>query len=278
MKKVLIILALAICSPTLLMSQAKHNNCYGHFNFRGNSLLLPYCARLVGNVPKMIVGAQIGYREGSEGVKKMVNNGTFEKEMENRLQGYYQWVRPTVMYDIHVPSWALYENENKIATEGPDWWRCLLLGDFKHNYNCSVGYTLGWRSYDIPFGMKVGVDYEWRGLCVTEGELAGLHKTSGIVPTATLNWFPLGNGFERNHGWNVVVEGGVSYVKNLTYNDPLQLGKTAVNDGLRGVVAIGYDAVNYLSIRYEWDCYNYFNLPNTTSRMNSLMFTFGHGF
>ena len=260
------------------MSQSNPGGWHGGFVVRGNSLLLPFCANRLGQIiPGSIVMKQLEEEENSE--LYVPSRVKFEYEKYQRLPGYFKWIYPTVMYDIHVPHWALYADDNEIATQGPDWWRCLLFGDFKHNYNCALGYSLGYRSFYTPFGIDVAVNYEWRGLCVTEGTMAGLHRTSGVVPTVMLNYSVLGNRFERTHGWNIVLEGGVSYVKNLTYNDPLQLGKTAVNDGLRYVVAIGSNfSVNYWSIRYEWDRYNYFNVPNTSSRMNSLMLSFGHRF
>lgn len=42
MKKVWIILALALCYPSLLICQVNHSVWYGDFDLRSNSLLLPH--------------------------------------------------------------------------------------------------------------------------------------------------------------------------------------------------------------------------------------------
>mgnify|MGYP006916066213 CR=1 FL=1 len=261
MKKVLVILALALCYPTLANCQINHNVWYGDFEVRSNSLLLPACANLVDG---FINGFVVGYHAGYNGEK--VNLSELE------YTSYYKWLKVSPAYDIHVPKWKLYDANGEIPTQGPDWWKCLLFGDFRHNYNFSLGYSLHWRSYDIPFGANFGVNYEWRGLYVKEGELAGFHKTSGVVPSATLSWFVLGNNFEREYNWNIVAEAGASYVKTLFYNNPLQLGKDKVNSGWRGLAAIGFKYNrDCFFLRYEMDFYDYFNLPQTRTRMNNMM-------
>ncbi|MBR3709977.1 MAG: hypothetical protein IKM99_03330 [Bacteroidales bacterium] len=286
MKKLFVFFTLALCFPLVLVGQNKHNLFYGQFEVRGNSVLLPAFAGLFNVIPYSIAGAKEGAREGEEAYKqgKDINaedflNEEFAKEVLAESSKYDRWMHVSPMYDIHLPKWSMSNADGSIAMQGPDWWRCLLFGDFKHNYNCSVGYSLGWRSYVIPFGAKFTLGYEWRGLCVTEGELMGLHRTSGIVPSATVNWLLLGNHFERRKGWNIVLEGGVSYVKNLTYNDPIQMGNTAVNDGLRGIAALGYKrGTSLVSIRYEFDSYDYFNIPDVHTRLNSLMLSFSSMF
>lgn len=265
MKKALIILALALCYPSLSNCQVNHSVWYGNFDVRSNSLLLPISVNLVSYA---INGGVVGWQAGGAGEPITTELVLARLPFTN----YYRWLKVTPAYDIQVPKWRLYDANEEIPTQGPDWWKCLLFGDFRHNYNFSLGYSLHWRSYDIPFGANFGVNYEWRGLCVKEGELAGLHKTSGVVPSVTLSWFVLGNNFEREHNWNIVVEGGASYVKTLFYNDPVQLGKDKVNSGWRGIVAIGYKIRrDCFFIRYEWDCFDYFNLPQISSQMNNMV-------
>ena len=258
-----VILALTLCYPSLSNCQVNHSEWSGNFNVRSNSFLLPVCVNLVS---QSISVAIAGFKTGIMDVYDERLRG------EVQLSHYYRWLKVTSDYDIHVPRWRVYDANRELPTQGPDWWKCLLFGDYRHNYNVSVGYSLHWRSYDIPFGANFGVNYEWRGLCVKEGELAGLHKTSGIVPSANLSWYVLGNDFEREHNWNIVAEVGASYVKMLFYNDPLQLGKDKVNSGWRGLAAIGfkYGRVCYY-LKYEMDFYDYFNLPQTHTRMNNLV-------
>lgn len=265
MKKVLIIIALTLCYPTLSICQVNHSVWYGNFDIRSNSLLLPISVYLVNNA---INGAVVGYQAAKNGEQFTI------ELVQKRLPftKYYRWVNLTSVYDIHIPKWKLYDADGEIPVQGPDWWKCLLFGDYRHNYNVSLGYSLHWRSYDIPWGVNFGVNYEWRGLYVKEGELAGLHKTSGIVPSVSLSWFVLGNNFERENDWNIVAEVGASYVKSLFYNDPLQIGKDKVNGGWRGLAAIGYKyGRNSFFLKYEKDFYDYFNLPQIHTQMNSLL-------
>lgn len=286
MKKILITIALVLCYPYLSNCQTNHNVWYGQFEVRGNSLLLPTCAGLVNSIPNAIIGGQVGAEMGEEAYLKGEEltiedylDGDFWDEVNRRLYDYNKWLRVSPSYDIHAPRWSLDIADDQMALQGPDWWRCLLFGDFKHNYNCSVGYSMGWRSNVIPFGAKIALNYEWRGVCVTEGDLTGLHRTSGIVPSFIWDWLILGNAVERRSGWNLIVESGVSYVKNLTYNDPLQLGKTAVNDVIRVIQGFGFKYGTWLcSIRYEGDCNNYFNLPDTRTNLNSFVLSFGSMF
>lgn len=257
MKKLLIVFSLLLCFPSISICQIKHGYWSGHFSCRGNSYILP-------SMPNLVIGLVV------KGI------GDYKTDDEFAFSPFYRWMQTHPEFDIHVPSWTLEDANGKIATQGPVWWRCLLLGDYKHNYNFSLGYSLCWRSLDIPLGAKVRLGYEWRGLCVTEGELEGLHKSSGIVPAFAVDWFVLGNDFEREKNWNIFVEPGVSYVKNLTYNDPLQHGMGILNDGWRASVAVGVHQSPGLCLllRYEWDCYNYFNLQHTSSRLNSLILSY----
>lgn len=185
---------------------------------------------------------------------------------------YYRWISPIEEYDFHIPNWRMDNAE----TKGPYWWRCLLTGDFYHNYNVSVGYSLRWRSFDLPIGIRIGLSYEWRGLCVEDGMLRGLHRTSGLVPSVGVNWRVLGLDFEREHNWNLLLECGTSYVKVLTYNDPCGLGSEAANSGYRGAVSLGVilDTWQY-SLRYEWDCYDYLNVPGYGTHLQNLVLMVG---
>ncbi|MBQ6306045.1 MAG: hypothetical protein IJK78_05735 [Bacteroidales bacterium] len=259
MKKVLIILALALCYPSLLNCQVNHSVWYGDFEVRSNSFLLPVCVNAATGVVQVFTLIDLEEVE-------------IKPESLNGFNKYWKWLAVSPSYDIHVPKWRVYGPDGEIPTQGPDWWRCLLFGDFRHNYNFSLGYNLHWRSYDIPFGANFGVNYEWRGVCIKEGDLAGLHKTSGVVPSATISWYVLGNDFERKHKWNIVAKGGASYVKTLFYNDPLLMGKDKVNGGWRGVLAIGF-SINRtaLMFKYEWDCFDYFNNSQINTKMNNLV-------
>lgn len=274
MKRIFIVLVMVLGFPIWSNCQIKHNVWYGHFEVRSNSFLLPTCVNVVNSSIRHFAIVNY-YRTRYEYAKW--NGRAFDAlhMMTYNKHDYYKWFFVSSAYDVHAPKWKLYDADRDIPTQGPDWWKCLLFGDFRHNYNFSFGYSLHWRSYDIPFGANFGVNYEWRGLYVKDGELAGLHKTSGIVPSANLSWYVLGNDYEMEHHWNVVVGTGTSYVKTLFYNDPLHFGKDKLNSGWRGNVSLSYkDLVFCYSFKYEWDFYNFFSIPNAGSRLNSVLITF----
>lgn len=198
---------------------------------------------------------------------------------------YDRWICPMFEYAEPGPIWAavfpnsvlqvLEEGGEKVHTKNPRWWTPFLWGDFSRNYTALVGYTLKYRARDIPFDVNIGVNYEWRGLCVAEGGLAGLHRSSGVVPSIGLSWrIGEGNVAEREFrpGF-LLVDGKVSYLKTLYYNDPLQLGNNALNDGIRFSVgvAVGDKAGSVIGVKYELDCFDYFNLPNISFKQGKLM-------
>ncbi len=137
MKKIFVILALVLCYSNVSNCQVNHSVWYGDFEVRSNSFLLPVSVRAIEGVALSFL--------------------LFDEDMEirhdsyNGLSKYWKWLAVNPFYDIHVPKWRLYDANGEIPTQGPDWWKCLLFGDFRHNYNFSVGYSLHWRSYDIPF-------------------------------------------------------------------------------------------------------------------------------
>lgn len=252
-------------------SQARHGIWQGHITVRGNSLLIPEGSKFLFD---MVAGFESGWKMTRLGMGDKVHSENAIFGAMTATSKTVRWIYPTFEYDFHIPNWAMSDASGDIDLQGPYWWRCLLTGDFRHNYNLSLGYKLSWRSLDIPFGINFGASYEWRGLCPTDGALKGLHKTSAIVPAASISWRVLGLDFEREEGWNIVLEGGASYAKVLTYNDPFSLGKDAVDSGWRGVLSFGVSYSRTIwSLRYEWDTYNYFNIPNVETRLQNLVFS-----
>lgn len=242
-------------------AQIRSNIWQGHINIRGNSMLPWY---------------------GSNALSFFGFGNPF----------YMRWIHPIPEYDFHIPNWSMQQDGEKMQLSGPYWWRCLLSGDFRHDYNFSLGYTLYWRSLKIPFNAQLGLNYEWRGVCIDEGALAGLHKTSYIVPSMGVTWRVLGTEIEREDNMNILLGFTASYVAPMTYNDPLLLGSNAVNGGFRFGVSLGYlgmglledsdifsdnsgKAKTIISLRYEWDTFNYFNIPEVSGKLGNLVLTFG---
>ena len=253
MKKVRVLAIMAFMMfAAVAPAQVSHGRWSGNFNVGGNSLLTP-------RIPDMVYGAVKGYNDEL-------------KELSNYFSPYYRWISPTRDYDFHIPNWRMDGAELK----GPYWWRCLLFGDFSHDYNFALGYTLKWRSFDLPVGFRIGVNYEWRGLCVADGPLAGMHCTSGLVPSVGVNWRVLGLDFEREHGWNLLLDGGASYAKMLTYNNPCGLGREVANSGCRWALSLGVVYSNWqYSLRYEWDCYDYLNVAGYGTHIQNLVLSAG---
>lgn len=85
------------------------------------------------------------------------------------------------------------------------------------------------------------------------------------------------------YGWGISLDviGTVSYVKNITYNGPLLMGKDAINSGVRVSIGVLLSVKNEkshfdnLGFSYEWDCYNYFNLLDVVSRQRRLVWSIG---
>ena len=259
MKKKVILLGICLLGIySFVGAQVNHNLWSGCFSVRGNSLLSPMTV-------DMVRGFFVGYEAGD--VDKALDNSMFDPYSNST-----RWFSFTEEFDFHIPNWRMEGAE----LQGPYWWRVLLFGDFRHDYNFSLGYTLRWRSLDVPIGARFGLNYEWRGLSVMDGPLTGLHRTSGIVPSAGLNWRMLGLDFEREHGWNLMLDGGVSYVKVLTYNDPCALGSDAAQSGWRGSVALGVIVGrNSLSLRYEWDSYDYLGTAAGKTHLQNLVLSIG---
>lgn len=264
MKTLIKIVAIAalLTNSTATFGQLNHGMWQGHINVRGNSFLLPYGASSAMNLINAMGG------------------GSLSSETDLYNNSFSRWIQLIPEYDIHVPTWQMESADGEVPLKGPYWWRCILFGDFDHDYNLSMGYTLYYRSLDIPFGFNFGINHEWRGICVTDGPFQGLHKTTSIIPHARINWRILGTDFEREHFWNIQLEGGTSYVKHLSYNNSLGFDSDIINDGLRasvGMALVGkiFSTPLNIGIRYEWDCYNYFNLPDTKTKLGSLVIVSG---
>lgn len=251
-------------------SQIRHGIWQGHSVIRSNSVMLPYVFNQLGH---FVNGYYVGRHSNGE-----INDSESLMDYYNNNSGftpYTQWFAPIRELDMHLPNWRLYHDNEEISLVGPDWWKCLLFGDFKHNYNFSLGYTLQYRSLDYPIGVYIGINYEWRGLYVANGELTGKHRLQQLIPTFGMRFHVLGYDFEREHNWNVLFGISTSYCKVLKYNDPNGFGRSAVNDGWRMSASIGgrYGR-NEFAVKYEWDCYDFFNIEGVSTDLQSLMFVF----
>lgn len=260
---IVLFLSVAFSSP----AQIRNGIWQGHINYRGTSMLTQYAMNLTGATISK------SYMKKHAPAEEITIFGSAESYADNMLiySTYARWINPHTGYYFHIPNWSMqYGNQEEIL-QGPQWWKCLLFGDFKHDYNYSLGYFLTYRSYILPFGFSIGANYEWRGLCVKSGTLAGLHRVSGITAEVRLRAHLLGLDFERDNGWNIIPEVSTSYTKNITYNDPLGYGNKIVGNGWRSSIAMSlrYFRAEW-GIRYEWDLYDFFNISECDTRLQNL--------
>ena len=177
------------------------------------------------------------------------------------------------------PRWfaqTVNDGTEEVRTTSPKWWRGFLWPDFDCNYNVSLGYSVSYTSFGIPFGIEFGIRHEWQGVRVPEGWLAGMHRTTAVVPSIGVIWRILGENGLPELASNIDLIGKLYYVRNITYNNPLHLGENVVNDGFRASLGVAYELDGgFFSINYERDCFDYFNLPNVSTNMGRIVLALG---
>ena len=176
---------------------------------------------------------------------------------------FLRWIVPTTEFDIHTPVWAMKNGEEDIALKGPDWY-AIFYPDLNHNFSYALGYEVSWKSLTHPYGGYLGVDYECRQICIKDGVLIGRHRLNTIVPTAGVRLrllSILNEGFEMKHNWDILVDIGAAYAINVKYHNFYNWDVDAVNNGFRLKLGLGFSTVSYGNwyVRYEIDCYNFFN-------------------
>lgn len=184
-------------------------------------------------------------------------------------------IPPNLEYDIHTPSYEVYDNGKFIETSRPYIWRNLLLGDYSHNYNFAAGGTMYLHPRSFPLSFGLGINWESRAICISDGYMMGRHRSAGATPHLILNYHFVNDDYMRPDNWDFVCSIGTSYVHILGYDGPLDGGKSILNNGWRGQIGISLQhGFESYSVRYEYDFYNYFKIPDVTTRMNSLVFSY----
>lgn len=173
-----------------------------------------------------------------------------------------RWLLPTAELDAHLPAWSLSRDGTDIPLGAPKWWT-LLYPNVRNNYNFSVGYELSAKFFRLPLGLYAGADFEWRNVNIqTGGVLSGLHKMTSFLPSAGIRIRVLGNGFERRHNWNIVLDCGTYYNLPLRYRSFTNWNTAeALGKGFRPRVGLIFSTVHNGSyyIRWEKDMYDLFN-------------------
>ena len=168
------------------------------------------------------------------------------------------WYIPEIDFSYQIYSLSS-DDGGKVSM--PYWWRQIFLwGDYSHSFKFSAGYELSWKSLVSPFGAYLGVDWEYSQIDLKECSEAGMHRSQAIVPSAGLRFRLWGGNFEKQI--KPALEVGCSYIYNFKYHNPNDYDLDALNNGLRGKVAIGaefpYSHTTFL-LEYKHNFYNHFN-------------------
>lgn len=167
------------------------------------------------------------------------------------------WYIPEI--DFVYPVYSLSSVDGAKLSK-PYWWREMLYGDYSHTFKVSAGYELSWKSLTSPLGACIGVDWEYSQIALKECAQEGKHRSQAVVPSAGLRFRLWGGSFEKRI--KPTIELGGSYVYNFKYHGPNDYDLDALNNGVRGKVALGVDfPVTHTTvlIDYEHDFFKYFN-------------------
>lgn len=163
--------------------------------------------------------------------------------------------------DIIVPNWSMTASDvNLELLRGKD---DNFLNDPVNQYTYYIGYFFNWRSVFSRFGLFFGADYEWKNFDihypypnVSNNKIHSIVPTFGlryrlICPMKEIEGFP----------FNVVFEGGLSYVVNIIYDNYDDYGLDALNNGFRPMLGVAITTNRFGSIHLRWtkDLYNIFN-------------------
>lgn len=166
----------------------------------------------------------------------------------------------------YIPEFVISQGVYSISSadgakiEKPYWWREILIGDYSHTFKFSAGYELGWKSLTTPFGVYLGVNWEFFQLALRDCAENGKHRSQAIVPSAGIRFRLWSAVYEKSI--NPAIEIGGAYIYNFKYHGPNGYGIDAINNGLRGKVAAGVDFPNEhtaIFLEYSHNFFNHFN-------------------
>lgn len=170
--------------------------------------------------------------------------------------------------DILVPNWSMTASNVDIE---------LLRGDDDNflntpvnQYTYYIGYYFNWRSAFSRFGLFFGADYEWKNFDMHYPYPNVSHnKIHSIAPTFGLR-YRLFSPMKEIEGFpfNIVLEGGISYIVNIKYDNYEGYDLEALNNGFRPMLGIAITTNRFGSIHLRWtkDVYNLFNNEYTPTK------------
>ena len=239
-----VLLSLCISSTT---AQIKHGSWNGVINVRSSSLMVPFIPKTAWEITKSFL---------------------FEDD-----EWLNRWVKINSEYEVQCPKWSVSDANGEHPLSSPYWWKWILCGDYDHTYTAALGYSISFRPFDFPVGFNVGLNHEWRGFCIDNSTLQGLHRTTSLIPSVGISLHR--PNFDKETSSTAVypqVDFYASFVINQSYNNPLNFNRNIINNGWRLSVGVGLYLYNsYGYVRYEWDCYNYFNIPDVSTRFGCIV-------
>ena len=170
----------------------------------------------------------------------------------------HNWHFPKIRYMFpltHVSS------PDGASISRPFWWRNLLWGVYSHTFKFSAGYEVSWKSMVSPWGIFAGAEWEYHHLRLTGGNEVGAHYSQAIVPYAGIRYRIGGGDIEKNKKWMPNFEFTGAYVKNFKYHSEHHYDKSALGNGFRGTIGVGFNFKEFYSInlRYEHDFFDHFD-------------------
>lgn len=166
--------------------------------------------------------------------------------------------------DILVPNWTMTASNNSIELHRPlEDYQTNFLNHTVRQYTNYVGYWINWRSHFSGIGGFFGIDYEWKSFMVFYPyPNTSYNKIQALVPSIGLRYRLL-NPMKEIEGFpfNVVIEGGMSFVVNTKYDNSCGYGLDALNNGFRLMLGIAVTTNRFGSIHVRWtkDLYQLFD-------------------
>lgn len=191
--------------------------------------------------------------------------GFSDKDFQNwssRQHGAFRFFN--IGGDILLPNWTMTASNEEI--ELSKWDDDNFLNDYARQYTYYIGYYFNWKSTFSRIGLFIGADYEWKNFILhfTKPPYPNVarNKIHSLVPTVGLRYRLLSPLKEiEGFPFNVVLEGGMSFVVNVKYDNTDGYGLEALNNGFRPMLGIAITTNRYGSIHIRWtkDLYNLFN-------------------
>ncbi len=166
--------------------------------------------------------------------------------------------------DFLIPCWSM--TSSNIPIELQRTFEDSQTNSLNHSvrqYTNFIGYWLNWKSMFSRIGFWGGIDIEWRSFVIYYPyPNMSYFNIRSYVPSCGVR-YRLFSPIQEIEGipFNIVFEGGLSYVINTSFYNSEGYDKNALNNGFRPMFGIVITTNRYGSIHLRWtkDLYNLFN-------------------